>query len=419
MNDDVRKAKAAAQRVEKSPCGPDVQRLLDLQDNKGVWEDTMALRNALGGYIPDCPEGVVAWRWATALALAFLRSQPDQFAFTVEAYDRGKVWISPPWLMEAASVSLPPLNNYFPLDEDAVKEGRWRDAEDMLLKNCGYEGFVGYSPPQAPMPEMRVVFKADTPATPHKEGNHRKITDTVRYRSHQTSLKKDYGLLTKSSGGLVDLTELRGVWERPCDLSEERGRLNEPKGVNNQDKESKWKSGGKEEGDKVEARRRRLLAKTAQKSAERQEQARLRALPPPAPAAHHHHHHQVASDNSREVATAASLVVACCEKYDRYIKLVDSVAKRCAEAWRNARLKSERQHSFDELTEMLGPYQRARLGLVDWRAEPVLGVQSITLALIHSVVRWRKALQDAGRPSKPFIWNNKNVLISVSPSPVL
>jgi len=271
-------------------------------------------------------------------------------------------------------------------------------------------------PPQpAQLPELQMVYaKSDTPASrSKKEGNHRKITDVGRYRSHQTSLHKDFNALTKPGGG-HNLTHLRKVWESPCVINDERSRLNEPKGVNNKDKESNWSYDGKAEGDsKVEARRKRLLAQAAERAMERQEAARLKALPPP-PSSPHHHHHIVAADNLKEVLTAESLVVACCEKYDRYLMEVDKVAARCAGNWRTARLKSERQHSFDELTEMLGPYQRARVGLIDWRAEPVLGVQSITLALIHAVVRWRKALTDAGKPIRPFVWNNKNILLSVS-----
>lgn len=63
---------------------------------------------------------------------------------------------------------------------------------------------------------------------------------------------------------------------------------------------------------------------------------------------------------------------------------------------------------------MLGPFKEARPGFVDWRAQPVLGLQTLTIALVNAVLRWRNALENIGRPSQvPFIWENRNVLLSL------
>merc|ERR1712185_734528 len=108
----------------------------------------------MGGHVPDPPEGVVDWRWATACALAFLRRRPDQHKFVGEVHDKGVDWVQPPWLLEAARDSLPPDDCYFDLDETAVKERRWRDSERINFRTSGYEAFV--QPPPEELPDASV-----------------------------------------------------------------------------------------------------------------------------------------------------------------------------------------------------------------------------------------------------------------------
>jgi len=234
-----------------------------------------------------------------------------------------------------------------------------------------------------------------------------------------------------------NISELRAVWETPCLIQDERKRLQESKGSKNLNQEEKWQNlnggksnsgggfgeNGKNNGNKAEKRRLLLLAQTAEKVKNRQEEEKLQKLKsnshgngsdhtPNTPNTTHRIHDGIA-DNLKEIMISESLVVSCCEKYDRYLVEIDEVAFRCSQNWKTARLNTERQHSFDELTEMLGPFLRARHGLIDWRGSPVLGMQSVTLSVIHSIVRWRKALLDGGKASKPFIWNNNNILLSV------
>jgi hypothetical protein len=132
-----------AERVPTAGADPALQRLMGLQNSQGFWELTPELVAAMGGHVPDPPEGVVDWRWATACALAFLRRRPDQHKFVGEVHDKGVDWVQPPWLLEAARDSLPPDDCYFDLDETAVKERRWRDSERINFrtsspppKNC-------------------------------------------------------------------------------------------------------------------------------------------------------------------------------------------------------------------------------------------------------------------------------------------
>ena len=89
-------------------------------------------------------------------------------------------------------------------------------------------------------------------------------------------------------------------------------------------------------------------------------------------------------------------------------------------AYRQARLHSQRQDAFDQLTACLGPFQAARGGFEDWRGRDVKGMQSVTAKLVEAVVRWREAKLAAGHPPihgdgtpDPFIFGNKNVLLAI------
>lgn len=65
--------------------------MLDLQASNGQWRLGRRLYHALGhsnSTIPTAPEGVKDGRWATALAVIFLRRRPDVIDCTFEAYRR-------------------------------------------------------------------------------------------------------------------------------------------------------------------------------------------------------------------------------------------------------------------------------------------------------------------------------------------
>lgn len=63
--------------------------VLDLQTPNGQWRLCKRLYHALGhtpASIPCPPDGVNDGRWATALAVTFLRRRPDIIDFTYNAY---------------------------------------------------------------------------------------------------------------------------------------------------------------------------------------------------------------------------------------------------------------------------------------------------------------------------------------------
>mmetsp|Transcript_63648 Transcript_63648/g.175606 ORF Transcript_63648/g.175606 Transcript_63648/m.175606 type:complete len:532 (+) Transcript_63648:687-2282(+) len=121
----------------------------------------------------------------------------------------------------------------------------------------------------------------------------------------------------------------------------------------------------------------------------------------------------------RTLAQAQARVVSAVIEYDGYLDEIKRITKSTIQAYRAARLHSQRQDSFDQLTAMLGPYLPARGGFTDWRGRDVKGMQSVTVRLVEAVVAWRKARMAAGlKPvteglPDPFIWNNVNVLARI------
>jgi len=77
-NERIERAKESKGRVVAVTGDPLVMRVVALQTERGEWGPSPELTEALGGFLPDAPEGVVPWRWMTCLALAFLRRRPDQ-----------------------------------------------------------------------------------------------------------------------------------------------------------------------------------------------------------------------------------------------------------------------------------------------------------------------------------------------------
>jgi hypothetical protein len=132
--------------------------LLRAQSAEGKWDAASAqhgaaVRNVLCGLsagdtsgratLPDPPEGISSWRWSTALVCEFLRRHPQYFAFTQDAYSKGKQWCAgDEQLVSSAATSLPgsmlskPLA--YALDETQVRSGRWKSALDSLVEARGY-----------------------------------------------------------------------------------------------------------------------------------------------------------------------------------------------------------------------------------------------------------------------------------------
>ena len=455
-----------AERVPTAGADPALQRLMGLQNSQGFWELTPELVAAMGGHVPDPPEGVVDWRWATACALAFLRRRPDQHKFVGEVHDKGVDWVQPPWLLEAARDSLPPDDCYFDLDETAVKERRWRDSERINFRTSGYEAFV--QPPPEELPDASVTTESTTAsewvarqrrgaaATPSKKEKGPSVTDPRRLANHMDSLARDFNLLTKrtaddgseaSTSTLRaagrDVTKLRDAWTRPVGLREERARLEKsraaPREATPWDGDTKilprlvkQRDGGGVHG---APRRPRPQSDLDASSSSATTQPATKATPPKGSrrSPRSNGGELVFLDESsaaggldeysmdaarKELDKAQIQVVDAIAQYDRYRREINAVAVKCARAYRTARLHSQRQDAFDELTEMLGPYRWARAGFNDWRGRPVKGMQTITIKLVESVVRWRAALAATGRSlganaATPFRWENRNVLLSV------
>lgn len=79
-------------RSREMPPKDNIAAVLDLQSNIGQWRLCDRLYRALGhtrSTIPIAPEGVKDWRWATALAVIFLRRRPDVIDDTYNAYRSG------------------------------------------------------------------------------------------------------------------------------------------------------------------------------------------------------------------------------------------------------------------------------------------------------------------------------------------
>lgn len=75
--------------VERQPLPKGIATLLSLQSSNGKWRLCKRLYQALGhtlNSIPIAPSGVQDWRWATALAVTYLRRSPEFIDDTYDAY---------------------------------------------------------------------------------------------------------------------------------------------------------------------------------------------------------------------------------------------------------------------------------------------------------------------------------------------
>ena len=128
------------------PLPPALAEIRRLQKKNGSWEPSDRLYAALGGNIPDPPEGVSRWRWATALTVVFIQRHPELHAALNPVFEASREWTADPHLMRSASEALPPAFTeqpaYFPLNETALKARRWQDAAKQLVERVGYRPFV-------------------------------------------------------------------------------------------------------------------------------------------------------------------------------------------------------------------------------------------------------------------------------------
>ena len=95
----------------------------------------------MGGTLPDAPGGIDAWRWCTALAMAFVRRYPEHIDELRDCYKKGLEWTDSK-LIEEARAALPPLNPYFELDPEMVKTGNWKKSVQNSFDLGGYQNFI-------------------------------------------------------------------------------------------------------------------------------------------------------------------------------------------------------------------------------------------------------------------------------------
>lgn len=133
----------------KPPYVPQrLQQLIRAQDEHGRWKPTRDVLEALGGYVPDPPDGMEPTRWVSALVLVFFKRHPEYWFATDKAYDAGEQYVGDDRLLRTAAQALPPGFADRPgsynarLDREAVLQGRWKESEQALLKTVGYMGFV-------------------------------------------------------------------------------------------------------------------------------------------------------------------------------------------------------------------------------------------------------------------------------------
>ena len=115
--------------------------VVKLQDKSGKWFPSKDLYQAMGGALPDPPGGIDAWRWCTALAMAFVRRYPEHIDELRDTYTKGLEWAEPR-LIDEARAALPPLNPYYDLDEDLVKSGKWKQSVQNSFDLGGYQNFI-------------------------------------------------------------------------------------------------------------------------------------------------------------------------------------------------------------------------------------------------------------------------------------
>jgi hypothetical protein len=118
-----------------------LQKIVKLQDKAGKWLPSKELYSALGGSIPDPPEGISPWRWCCAMVMAFMRRHPEHIDELRESYKKGLEWTEPR-IIETAREALPPLNPYYQLDEEMVKKGKWKDSVSRSYELGGYQNFI-------------------------------------------------------------------------------------------------------------------------------------------------------------------------------------------------------------------------------------------------------------------------------------
>lgn len=127
----LRDARLTRRRTSCEALPEDVAAVLDLQANDGRWQLSERMCYALGhtkDSIPNAPNGVKDWLWATALAVISLRRRPDMFDQTYDTYRSGAAKRHPGHQQQShrSDEKLVPLSLSIPYSHDLSHHGHPR-----------------------------------------------------------------------------------------------------------------------------------------------------------------------------------------------------------------------------------------------------------------------------------------------------
>ena len=212
------------------------------------------LYEALGGSVPDPPDGVTNWRWCSALVMAFMRRHPEHIDELRETYKKGLEWTEP-IIIGQAREALPPLKPYFELDESLVKQGKWKESVAKSFDLGGYQNFIPSSlrnKREAAEKEIQEAVERERKAQLEEEevkrlksvgaevndkriramfireqrdkleqDKKRELRFDRNEEKRQSLLKIEYIRLAKAK----NFPELKKRWESTCSMNDEMSRL--------------------------------------------------------------------------------------------------------------------------------------------------------------------------------------------------
>ena len=86
-----------------------VNALIAIQQDDGKFELSRKFKKALMGIVPDSPNGIIEWKWATALAMVlFTRAGPSYYDHIEVYYRKAAIHIDPT-IIAVARTLMPPI----------------------------------------------------------------------------------------------------------------------------------------------------------------------------------------------------------------------------------------------------------------------------------------------------------------------
>ncbi|GMH69094.1 hypothetical protein TL16_g05075 [Triparma laevis f. inornata] len=424
--------------------------VVKLQEKSGKWFPSKNLYGAMGGAMPDPPDGLDAWRWCTALAMAFVRRYPEHIDELRDCYKKGLEWTDSR-LIEEARAALPPLNPYFELDPKMVKTGNWKKSVQNSFDLGGYQNFIPQSlkdKRKSDDDELQEAIQAEEKRLKEEE-ERKKLKEIgaarddrklkMKYVKQQMErmeedrkresrfnktdakraplLKIEYDKLSRTK----DFGELKKRWQSTCKMSDEMQRL---KVVEEEKKKKKsWddripameasQSKRLALGESVNSKQRHTGPSPLAQAAKERAYARMEAkankgkkkltqleiaimevdnVSKSKKRGIKYDAADAQEDLKRNLDRAQANVVEKIIEYEGYIRSIKKTLDRSLSGYRKARVVAARQKSFDELTAMLGMPRAATMGYNDWKGKYIKGLVLTTVELIESVGVWREAV---------------------------